>query len=135
MKRIEATQAQLRLLARAAEPADSREPGEGVSRQALEQALPPQLLERYDTLRRQGCTPALATLEAYGTCSGCHIRLPTMFTSKARLAKAVYSCPYCQRLLQVPEPVAVAEAPAAASKPAGRRGPVRDPREGGRVRA
>jgi predicted nucleic acid-binding Zn-ribbon protein len=60
------------------------------------------LLERYEILIEAGRRPAIVAIER-GTCSGCHIRLPTMVESRARRSPAVHTCPHCRRMLYVPE--------------------------------
>jgi predicted nucleic acid-binding Zn-ribbon protein len=64
--------------------------------------LPRTLLERYDALIAAGRVPAVVAIEQ-GTCSGCHLRLPTMVDAMARRAPAVHVCPHCRRMLYVPE--------------------------------
>ena len=37
------------------------------------------------------------------SCSGYHLRLPTMVESQARRALAIHACPHCRRMLYAPE--------------------------------
>jgi predicted nucleic acid-binding Zn-ribbon protein len=59
------------------------------------------LLERYQTLFDAGRSPVIAAIER-ASCSGCHLRLPTMVESLARRSPAVHTCPHCGRMLYVP---------------------------------
>jgi hypothetical protein len=60
------------------------------------------LLERYQTLLDAGRCPVIAAIER-ASCSGCHLRLPTMVESQARRALAIHACPHCRRMLYAPE--------------------------------
>jgi predicted nucleic acid-binding Zn-ribbon protein len=60
------------------------------------------LLERYQTLLDGGRCPAIAAIER-ASCSGCHLRLPTMVESQARRSPAVHTCPNCRRMVYAPE--------------------------------
>jgi len=71
-------------------------------RAALAKGLPQGVLERYDELVRAHRSPAVARIER-GTCSGCHIRLPTMIEYKILHSLALYTCPRCRRLIYAPE--------------------------------
>lgn len=125
--KFDATPAQVGLLVRHL----AHLPGsQGVTHETLEHELPRGLLERYDWLQKVGHTPPLVALE-HGACSGCHIRLPTMFASHARLRAGVHTCPHCQRLLYIPEAPVEEPAPPPQKPPR----PARRPRVGGRPRA
>lgn len=82
------------------------------SRDRAETRLPASLLDRYQTLLEAGRTPVVVAIER-GSCSGCHVRLPTMLESQARRTPAVYACPHCRRMLYARELLG-AEVPAAA---------------------
>jgi predicted nucleic acid-binding Zn-ribbon protein len=60
------------------------------------------LVERYQALLHAGRFPAVVAIER-ASCSGCHLRLPTMVESRARRSPAVHMCPHCRRMLYVPE--------------------------------
>jgi predicted nucleic acid-binding Zn-ribbon protein len=70
-------------------------------RNAAAQTLPRPLLERYQWLIGAGRSPAVVPIEK-GVCSGCHVRLPTMLEHRAACSLALYTCPYCRRLLYAP---------------------------------
>lgn len=50
----------------------------------------------------RGRCPAIAAIER-ASCSGCHLRLPTMVESQARRSPVVLTCPNCRRLVYAPE--------------------------------
>jgi predicted nucleic acid-binding Zn-ribbon protein len=104
--KIEAAAWEIRALLELAElDRVARQPGERTSRRHREVAagrLPRGVLDRYEFLLAMGRRPAVAVIDR-GICSGCHIRLPTMVESKARLSVALHTCPHCQRMLYVPE--------------------------------
>ena len=95
------------------------------SRDAAQRRVPRLLLDRYRSRLEGGRQPVVATIER-GTCSGCHVRLPTMVEARTRRKTAVHTCPHCRRMLYVPElldagaaAVAEEEAPARrAARPA-----------------
>jgi predicted nucleic acid-binding Zn-ribbon protein len=60
------------------------------------------LRARYQTLRETGRSPVIVAIER-GSCSGCHLRLPTMVESQARRSPAVHACTHCGRMLYAPE--------------------------------
>jgi predicted nucleic acid-binding Zn-ribbon protein len=60
------------------------------------------LFERYQTLLDAGRRPVIAAIER-ASCSGCHLRLPTMVEAQARRSPAVHTCPHCRRMLYAPE--------------------------------
>jgi predicted nucleic acid-binding Zn-ribbon protein len=110
---IDATAQQIRALLRLDEldELDEDVPGD----------LPRILVERYRFLVNAGRTPAVVAIEQ-GACSGCHLRLPTMFESMARRSLAVHTCPHCRRMLYAPELVRPAS-PADEAKPSRRAAP------------
>ena len=65
-------------------------------REAAQRRVPRPLLERYRALVEAGRSPALVAVER-GTCSGCHVRLPTMVEYKVAHSLGVYACPHCRR--------------------------------------
>jgi predicted nucleic acid-binding Zn-ribbon protein len=103
--RFDATARQIRALLQLAE-VDQRGPTTSEAgqrnRDALMGHLPQRLLDRYQLLREAGRTPVVVALDR-GSCSGCHLRLPTMVESKARRSAAIHTCPHCQRMLYVRE--------------------------------
>ena len=104
--RIEATIRQIRALLELAgldaRPQESPPEACRSRREASRRRVPGALLERYQALLDSGRDPVLAAIEG-GTCSGCHLRLPTMVESQARLSPAVHTCPHCRRMLYAPE--------------------------------
>jgi len=88
--KIEATADQIRALLSLASG-----DGEGEVAQC---ALPPLVLERWRALVAEGRWPPAVAIER-GTCSGCHLRLPTMVEAKATHSLALYTCPHCRRML------------------------------------
>jgi hypothetical protein len=70
-------------------------------REAAERRLSRSLFERYESLLRSGRRPVVVAIEG-GSCSGCHLRLPTMVEHQARHAAAVHICPHCRRMLYAP---------------------------------
>jgi len=105
--KIEATAGEIRALLRLA-GADEGAARGGASeaglqvREAAARAVPQRLRERYETLLEVGRIPVVAAIER-GSCSGCHVRLPTMVEYKARRSPAVHTCPRCQRMLYAPD--------------------------------
>lgn len=104
--KIEATAKEIRALLQLAE-LDG--PGEQLaleahrrSRVAAERRVPRLLLARYRSLIDFGRHPAVVAIER-GTCTGCHLRLPTMVEYQTRRSPAVYTCPHCRRMLYTPE--------------------------------
>lgn len=88
--KIEATAMQIRALLELTE------------RNVGEHEIPRPLLERYHWLLAAGRSPAVVPMER-GVCSGCHVRLPTMFEAQAGRSLALYTCPHCRRLLYAQE--------------------------------
>ena len=73
-----------------------------VGREPRARRVPRRLLDRYEWLLEVGRTPAVVGI-VRGSCSGCHLRLPTMVESQTRRSVAIHTCPHCQRMLYVPE--------------------------------
>jgi predicted nucleic acid-binding Zn-ribbon protein len=104
--RIEATVREIRALLQLAEldahaqelPPETHQRRREESRRGVARAL----LERYQTLLEAGRCPVITAIER-GTCSGCHLRLPTMVESQARRSPAVHTCPHCRRMVYAPE--------------------------------
>ena len=104
--KIEATASEILALIQLAEHdrhEDSPLP-KGGGRNRLASHLPGRLLDRYQLLLRAGRTRIVVALER-GSCSGCHLRLPTMVESNTRRSPAIHTCPHCQRMLYVREHV------------------------------
>ncbi len=103
--KIEATAKEIRALLDLAELDESgqRPTSEALRqrREAVERRVPRRLLDRYRALIEAGRAPVVVAILG-GTCSGCHLRVPTMLESTARRALAVHSCPHCKRMLYVP---------------------------------
>ena len=102
--KIEATAKEIRALVELAGLDQSAEGSTSASRrrEAVAQRLPRRLLDRYQGLIEAGRVPAVVALVG-GTCSGCHLRLPTMLASSARRASALHICPHCRRMLYAPQ--------------------------------
>jgi predicted nucleic acid-binding Zn-ribbon protein len=104
--RIEATVQEIRALLRLAElDAHAQEWTPETHRRrrgASRSGIPTALLDRYQTLLDAGRCPVITTIEQ-GTCSGCHLRLPTMVELQARRSPAVHTCPHCRRMVYAPE--------------------------------
>jgi len=103
---IEATVQEIRALLQLAEldvqaqelPPEAYRSRREASRKRVARAL----LELYQTLLAAGRRPVIAAIER-ASCSGCHLRLPTMVESQARRALAIHACPHCRRMLYAPE--------------------------------
>jgi len=104
--KIEATVLEIRALLQLAEvdaQADELPPEAYRSRRkAIRRHVGASLVERYQTLLEAGRFPVIAAIER-ASCSGCHLRLPTMVESRARRSPAFHTCPHCRRMLYVPE--------------------------------
>jgi predicted nucleic acid-binding Zn-ribbon protein len=104
--RIEATVREIRALLQLAEldahaqelPPETQQSRREASRRRVARAL----RERYQILLDAGRWPVITAIER-GTCSGCHLRLPTMVESQARRSPAVHTCPHCRRMVYAPE--------------------------------
>ncbi len=104
--RIEATVREIRALLQLAEldahaqelPPETHQSRREASRRRVARAL----LERYQILLDAGRGPVITAIERE-SCSGCHLRLPTMVESQARRSPAVHTCPHCHRMLYAPE--------------------------------
>lgn len=116
--RIEATVQEIRALLQLAElDARGRELAPETyrtRREAFRKRVARALLERYEALFEAGRSPVVATIER-ASCSGCHIRLPTMIEAQARRAAAIHACPHCRRMLYAPDLLAREETPGAGS--------------------
>ena len=119
--KIEATAKEIRALLELAEMDRSAGPFVSEagrrSRQAMASNLPQRILDRYQLLLQAGRTPVVVAIDR-GSCTGCHLRLPTMVESMARRSPAFHTCPHCRRMLYAPE--LVIAAPAADEKEPGR---------------
>jgi len=119
--KIEANARQIRaLLALAAVDRASEEgsTADAPGRMAAACAVPQNLLDRYELLLSVGRTPVVVPI-ARGTCSGCHVRLPTMVDCMARSVPAIHTCPNCKRMLYAPD-IAREESGAQDTKPSRR---------------
>jgi hypothetical protein len=70
----------------------------GAERQAIVEALPPDLLRRYETLRQQHRGVAVARITD-NSCSACGSSLTPALAQNARLANEINLCPTCGRIL------------------------------------
>jgi predicted nucleic acid-binding Zn-ribbon protein len=99
--KIEATVKQIRALLELAalnDGADGLTAEARRGKEATQRGVPRLVLERYHSLIDTGRTPAVVAIER-GTCTGCHIRLPTMLEYQAGRLVALYTCPHCRRML------------------------------------
>jgi predicted nucleic acid-binding Zn-ribbon protein len=71
-------------------------------REASQRRVASPLLDRYQLLLGIGRDPAVVPI-AGGSCTGCHVRLPTMVEYQARRSPAIHTCPHCRRMLYAPE--------------------------------
>jgi predicted nucleic acid-binding Zn-ribbon protein len=104
--RIEATVQEIRSLLELAE-LDLQEPqlppdAYRTRREAARSRVASAILERYEALLEAGRSPGVVAIRR-GSCSGCHVRLPTMLEYRALRAPALHACPHCRRLLYAPE--------------------------------
>jgi predicted nucleic acid-binding Zn-ribbon protein len=104
--KIDATAQQIRALLQLAE-LDAQEPelppdAYRSRREASRRRVEPALLERYEALLEAARFPAIVAAVRQ-TCSGCHIRLPTMVESQMRRSPAVHACPHCGRMVYAAE--------------------------------
>jgi len=122
--KIEATGQEIRALLQLAEldaqahafPSETYQSRREASRRRVAKAL----LERYQTLLDAGRSPVIAAIER-ASCSGCHLRLPTILESQARHAPAIHTCPHCRRMLYAPELLAKKDSRAGAPQKAATR--------------
>jgi predicted nucleic acid-binding Zn-ribbon protein len=70
-------------------------------REASRRRVAKALLERYEALLEASRFPAIVAVERQ-TCSGCHVRLPTMVEYQVRRSPSVHSCPHCRRMVYAP---------------------------------
>jgi uncharacterized protein len=71
--------------------------GRRAERKAITDNIKPQLLSRYDMIRkRRGSAMASTT---HGTCSACHISLPPMMFQQLMRREQLGQCPQCNRIL------------------------------------
>jgi uncharacterized protein len=70
-------------------------------RENAQRRVPRALLERYHALVQAGRSPAVVAVER-GTCSGCHVRLPTMVEYKVAHSLGPHTCPHCRRMIYAP---------------------------------
>lgn len=100
--KIEATPEEIRVLLRLAEiDARAKELSPEMYRSCREvtrRGVPKELLVRYERLFEIGRNPVIVGMDR-GSCSGCHVRLPTMVAYEARRKPDIHSCPHCRRIL------------------------------------
>ncbi|HSN13527.1 MAG TPA: C4-type zinc ribbon domain-containing protein [Anaeromyxobacteraceae bacterium] len=66
--------------------------------------IEPQLLKRYDSIRKRRPGPAIA-LVVGGTCRGCHRNIPPQLTLTLARANSIETCPSCHRIIYSAEAV------------------------------
>lgn len=71
-------------------------------RAEVAKAVDPQLLRRYDVVRKKRM-PAMAPLLAPGTCQGCRINIPPQLYNTLRTNLGFDVCPSCQRIIYAVE--------------------------------
>jgi predicted nucleic acid-binding Zn-ribbon protein len=69
-------------------------------REQLAAGMNDALRERYETMRKRKAGVAIATVQN-GTCSACHVTLPTGVVNSLRGATSLVICPSCGRYLAV----------------------------------
>jgi uncharacterized protein len=80
--------------------------GKRAERKAVTARIKPQMLSRYDLIRkRRGSAVASTT---HGTCSACHISLPPMMFQQLMRREQLGQCPQCNRILYFRPPTSVA---------------------------
>lgn len=67
-------------------------------RKAIAAQLKPQMLSRYEMIRKRRGT-AVASTTANGTCSACHIGVPPMMLQELMRQEQLGQCPQCNRIL------------------------------------
>jgi predicted nucleic acid-binding Zn-ribbon protein len=67
-------------------------------REQLAAGMPETLRDRYETMRKRKAGVAIATVQN-GTCSACHVTLPTGVVNSLRGATSLVLCPSCGRYL------------------------------------
>jgi hypothetical protein len=85
-------------------------------RETIRRRIARPLLERYQALLDAGRSRVIAAIER-GSCSGCHLRLPTMVESQARRSPIVHTCPHCRRMVYAPELLTAEDSPEARMNP------------------
>jgi predicted nucleic acid-binding Zn-ribbon protein len=69
-------------------------------RDSLAAALGPELLDRYEQMRKRKAGVAVAALQQDSMCGACHVRVPTGIASNVRSAgETLVLCPSCGRIL------------------------------------
>lgn len=74
-------------------------------RDEITKELPPNLLKRYQSLREQRRGQAIAVARD-GYCLGCNMHLPPQLYNSLFRADELITCPHCQRMLVLQQPVA-----------------------------
>ena len=117
--KIEATADEIRALLRFVELSEGADAAAVAasdrSREAAQRRVPRLVLERYRALVQAGRSPAVVTVER-GTCSGCHVRLPTIVEYKVVHSLGLYACPHCRRMIYAPELLAAKAAGTTSSR-------------------
>jgi len=73
-----------------------------IKKEELMKSLSQSLLQRYERIKSQ--REGLAIVEARDyTCMGCNMNIPPQVYNQVLRREALISCPYCQRLLFIPE--------------------------------
>jgi uncharacterized protein len=67
-------------------------------------AVDPNLLRRYDTVRKKRM-PAMVPLAAGGTCTGCRMNVPPQLYNTLKTNLGYDTCPSCQRIIHAPEAI------------------------------
>ena len=70
-------------------------------REQLAERMNDTLRDRYETMRKRKAGVAIATVQN-GTCSACHVTLPTGVVNTLRAATSLVICPSCGRYLVSP---------------------------------
>ncbi|MBX6422839.1 zinc ribbon domain-containing protein [Thermosulfurimonas sp. F29] len=67
-------------------------------REALAEAVPQNLLNRYEFIRQRRGGLAIVAVEN-GTCEGCHMHIPPQLFNELQRDDRYYECPLCRRLI------------------------------------
>lgn len=71
-------------------------------RESLVKAINPSLLQRYERIGNQRDGIAIVEARDY-TCMGCNMNIPPQVYNQVLKRESIVSCPYCQRILFIPQ--------------------------------
>lgn len=73
-----------------------------IKKEELMQSISPSLLQRYERIKSQREGIAIVEARDY-ICMGCNMNIPPQVYNQVLRRETLVSCPYCQRLLFIPE--------------------------------